>query len=127
MIRIAIAEDHPEMRVSLRLLINLFEDMELIWEATSGQEALGCIKRIPPDVLVMDIRMPELDGLLATKQISDLSVHTCVILISLQRGSFIAGQAKAAGAHGFLPKEDLVSLLYPAVEAVLKGETFFAE
>jgi DNA-binding NarL/FixJ family response regulator len=127
MIRVGIAEDHPEMRVSLRLLIKLFKDMELVWEASHGQEALACLKRLPPDVLVMGVHMSEANAFAATKQIIDLAAHTRVILISFQRGSFIVRQAAAAGAHGFLPKEDLAILLQPAIEAVLRGETFFTE
>lgn len=125
MIHVAIADDHPEMRVALRLCVKLSEDLELVCEAVNGQEALDCVRRLQPDVLVMDIRMPVLDGLAATKQIIDLGVRTRVILISAQIGSFIAMQAAAAGAQGFVPKDDVAASLLQAIEAVHRGDTFF--
>ena len=125
MIRIAIADDHPEMRVVLRLLLRLSKDMELVCEASNGEEAVDCVRRLQPDVLVMDIHMSVLDGLGATKQIVNLAVRTRVILISSQIGSSIVMQAVAAGAQGFVPKDDVAMSLLSAIEAVDRGETFF--
>lgn len=125
MIRVAIAEDHPEMRVVLRLLLKLFQDLELVCEASNGLEAVDCVKRIQPDVLVMDIHMPVLDGLAATEQIIGLRVRTRVILISSNRGNPIFWQAAYAGAQGFVPKDEVAVSLLPAIEAVHRGETFF--
>ena len=111
MIRVAIVDDHPEMRVALRILMSLSKDIELVYEASNGQEAVDCVRRLQPDVLVMDIHMPVLDGFAATKQITDLSLPTRVILISSYKGSFIARQAAAAGAHGYVPKDDVPASL----------------
>ena len=128
MIRVALADDHAEMRVTLRLLLSLSsKDIELVCEASNGQEAFDCVKRLQPDVLVMDIHMPIMDGFAVTKQIINLSIPTDVILISTERGSFIARQAAAVGAKGFVPKDDGPKLLIPAVEAVYRGESFFVE
>jgi DNA-binding NarL/FixJ family response regulator len=126
MIRIAIADDHPEMRLALRLLLKLFTDVELVCETSNGQEAVDCVRRLQPDVLVMDIHMPVLDGLAATKQIVALRVPTRVILISSLIGRLVARKAAAAGAQGFVPKDDLGTFLLPAIEAVHRGETYFA-
>lgn len=125
MIRVAIAEDHPEMRVVLSLLVRFSSSMRLVGEAGNGQEALDCVKRLQPDVLVMDIYMPELSGLAATRRISELALPTRVILISFERGSFFTRQAVDVGAQGFVSKDDLATLLLPAIEAVHRGETFF--
>ena len=127
MIRVAIADDHPEMRVALQLLLNISNEIEIVCEAINGKEAVDCVKRLQPDVLVMDIHMPVLDGFGATLQIADLLVPTRVILISTYRGSFIISQAVAVGAKGFVPKDDLVTFLRQAIEAVHRGETFFVE
>ena len=127
MIRVAIADDSAEMRTALRLLIKLYKDLELVGEAADGQEALDCVKRLHPDVLVLDIRMPVMDGLAVTKQIRDWEVGTWVILISFDIGDYIVEKAAEAGAQGYIRKDDLANQLYPAIEAVLRGEAFFTK
>jgi len=127
MIRVAIADDHPEMRVALRLLLSLSKEIEIVCVTSNGQEAVDCVKGLQPDVLVMDIHMPVLDGFAATKQINDLSIPTRVILISTETGIFIAMQAVAAGAQGFVPKDEVAKSLLSAIETVHRGETFFVE
>jgi DNA-binding NarL/FixJ family response regulator len=127
MIRVAIAEDHPEMRVALRLLLSLSKEIEIVCETSNGQEAVDCVRRLEPNVLVMDIHMPVLNGFAATQQITDSSVSTRVILISTDRGSFIARQAAAVGAQGFVPKDEVAKSLLPAIEIVYGGELFFMQ
>jgi DNA-binding NarL/FixJ family response regulator len=127
MIRVALADDHPELRLAVRLLLRLSDEIELVCETDNGQDALDCVRTLQPDVLVMDMQMPVLDGISATKQIVDLLLPTQVIIISLNRGSFIATKAAEAGAKGFLAKEDLAEFLLPAIEAVHQGKLFFRE
>jgi DNA-binding NarL/FixJ family response regulator len=127
MIRVALADDHPELRLALRLLLRLSDEMELVCETGNGQDALDCVTSLQPDVLVIDIQMPVLDGFAVTKHIIDLSLPTRVLIISLTRGSFIARKAADVGAKGFLPKDDLAVYLLPAIEAVHRGELFFRE
>jgi DNA-binding NarL/FixJ family response regulator len=127
MIRVALSDDSPEMRVTLRLLLGLSENIEVICETSNGQEAVECIKNLQPDVLVMDIRMPVLNGFEATKEIIDLAVPTRVILISADLGSFITKQAAAVGAKGFVPKDDVATSLLLAIETVHQGKSFFKE
>ena|SRR5687768_14291579 len=127
MIRVALADDHPELRLALRLLLRLSNDLEIVCDASDGQEALDCAVRLQPDVFVLDIQMPGLDGFTVTKKIVDLALPTRVLIISLTRGSFILQKAVEAGAKGFLAKEDLAAFLLPAIEAVHRGELFFKE
>lgn len=127
MIRVAIADDHAEMQVALRLLLSLSEDVEVVCAVGDGKDAVDCAKQLQPDILVMDIQMPGLDGLEATKQIVSLGLPTRVILISIYRGSYLVRQAQAAGAKGFLPKDDLATSLRQAVKAVFGGEEIFVE
>jgi len=127
MIRVAIADDHPEMRVALRLLLSKADNIELVCEVVCGWEAVDCVWRFRPDVLVMDVNMPDLDGIAATKEIAKLPVPTRVILISLARDRSFSQQAAGAGADGFIPKDNLVDSLLPAIEAVLRGEQFFPD
>jgi DNA-binding NarL/FixJ family response regulator len=127
MIRVAIADDNAEMRVALRLLLSLSREIELVCEAANGEEALDCVIRLQPDVLVMDIYLPDQDGFAVTEQIVEQRMRTRVILISLEIGSFVVMQAISAGAQGFVAKDDVARSLFPAIEAVQRGETFFME
>jgi DNA-binding NarL/FixJ family response regulator len=127
MIRVALADDHAEMRVTLRLLLSLSKDIELVCETSNGREAVDCAKRLQPDVMVMDIHMPVLDGFAATQQITELSVPTRVILISTHIGKFVARKAATVGAKGFVPKDEVAKSLLSAIETVHRGETFFVE
>ncbi len=127
MIRVAIAEPHPEMRSAIRLLLGLSSNMEVVFEAENGQQAIEYVEQHQPDVLVMDILVPVLNGLSATRQINDLLLLTRVILISsLTRYGVVEG-AMAAGAHGFVPKEELVAMLPEAIETVYQGGRYFSE
>jgi two-component system response regulator DegU len=125
MIRVAIADDHPEMQVALRLLLSLSEEIEIVCATSNAQDALDCVQTHSPDVLVMDIQMPGLDGLEATKQIVNLAVPTRVVLISIYGDSFLVRLAKEFGAKGFLPKDNVARYLIQAVEAVYRGEELF--
>ncbi|MCI0731828.1 MAG: response regulator transcription factor [Chloroflexi bacterium] len=127
MIRVAIADDHPELRVALRLLLSTATDITIVCEASNGREAVRCVKRHRPDVLVMDIQMPEVDGLAAARQIADLRSATSVVLISTEEGRAISRRAAAAGARGFVPKSRLVDSLLLAIETVHRGQPFFLE
>ena len=127
MIRVALSDDSPEMRVTLRLLLGLYDNLELVCETSNGQEAVDCVKNLHPDVLVMDIHMPVWNGFEATKAITVLVVPTRVILISSERGSYVARKAAAVGAKGFVPKDDVAELLVQAIETVNRGELFFME
>jgi DNA-binding NarL/FixJ family response regulator len=125
MIRVAIADDHPEMQVALRLLLSLSEEIEIVCATGNAQDALDCVQTHSPDILVMDIQMPGLDGLEATKQIVNLAVPTRVVLISIYGDSFLVRLAKEFGAKGFLPKDNVARYLIQAVEAVYRGEELF--
>jgi DNA-binding NarL/FixJ family response regulator len=127
MLRVAIADDHPDMRVALRLLLSLSKATEIVCATSNAEDALDCVRSFGRDVLVMDIQMPGLDGLEATKQIVELAVPTRVVLISIFRGSYLVRQAKAAGAKGFVPKDDVARHLIQVVETVSRGEEMFIE
>ena len=123
-IRIAIAEDHPEMRVVLGLLVRFYTDLELVCDVDNGDDAVDCARRLQPDLLVMDIRMPVLDGLAATKQIIE-AAGTKVILISSDTGKYMDRNAAEAGAKGYVSKDNLARDLHRAIQAVHSGGTFF--
>ena len=109
------------------MLLNLSTEIELIYETDNGQAAVDCAKRLQPDVLVMAVHLPGLDGFTATKQITGLPVPTRVILISLDNGSYVVRQAAEVGAQGFVAKEDAARQLLSAIKTVHQGETYFLE
>lgn len=125
MYRIGLADDHKELRTAIRLLIVMSDDMDIAFLAENGREAVEKVKQYKPDVLVMDMRMPELDGLSATEEILALSVGTRVILTSSYDYVAINAIAQEAGAFGFIHKNDLVEQLRTAIRIVAKGGTFF--
>jgi DNA-binding NarL/FixJ family response regulator len=127
MIRVALADDHSEVLLALKLLLRLSEEIEIVCEAMDGQQALDCATSLQPDVLVIDVQMPVLDGLAVTKRIVELSLPTRALVISLNRGSYIAKQAALAGARGFLAKDDLALYLLSGIRAVHQGELYFRE
>ena len=127
MIRVAIADDHPELRLALRLMLHLSRDITVVCERSNGQEAIDCVTQLQPDVLVMDIQMPVLNGFEATRQIVQLSVPTRVILISSYHERFFVREAAEAGAKGFVLKDDVPRYLLRAIEAVQRGELFFKD
>lgn len=127
MIRVALTEDHPDMREALRGLLSMSRDIELVSETDNGKEAIDCARQVQPDVLVMAINIPVINGFAATKQIADLPVPTRVILISLDSESYILNQAAAVGAQGFVAKDNAATQLLSAIRTVHRGETYFVE
>jgi DNA-binding NarL/FixJ family response regulator len=113
------------MRLVLRLLLRLYPEIDVIGEAVNGQEALDCVNLLQPDVLVMDVYMPVLDGWKATEQMVSQGVSTRVILISLEVGDYMIRKATESGAQGFVTKGDLATNLRAAILAVHEGATFF--
>ena len=127
MFRVGLAEDHAELRTTIRLFLGLSKNVEVVFEAKNGREAIDAVQQHQPDVLVMDVRMPELDGLAAARQIANLSLPTRVILITSFKGPGIVQAVIDAGAHGFVSKDDLIELLPLAIETVGQGGRFFTK
>lgn len=127
MLRVALAEDHAELRTTIQLFLGLLKNIDVVFAVTNGREAIEGVQQHQPDVLVMDMRMPEVDGLEAARQIADLSLPTRVILISSFKEIDVLQAVIAAGAHGFVCKDDLIELLPIAIETVYHGGRFFTK
>lgn len=125
MIRVAIADDHPVVRDGLRALFATMPDVELVAEATNGREAVRAAVTTAPDVLVMDLRMPDLDGTAATAQIQKVAPGVAVLVLTMFDDDESVFSAMRAGARGYLVKGATQSDISQAITAVASGGAIF--
>jgi DNA-binding NarL/FixJ family response regulator len=125
MITVLIAEDHPLLREGLRLLLELEEDIQVIGEALNGREAVDLAAEHHPDVVLMDVQMPFMDGIEATRLIRSSSPGTSVLMISALSREEVITQAISAGASGFVSKQTTLHNVPRAIREVCKGNGFF--
>jgi DNA-binding NarL/FixJ family response regulator len=117
-IRVLIVDDQPRARKSLKALLSTWSQVGEMHEGCSGREALQLVKEFRPDVVLMDVRMPEVDGLTATVQIKALWPQVKVILLSLYPE--YRGEALAAGADAFISKGDAPRELLDLLSAIMQ-------
>ena len=116
-ITLLLADDCLAVRYGLKLWLRLEPDMAVVGEASSGVEALSLALRLRPDVIVMDVRMPQLDGIATTKQLRALLPKTPIILLSIDDDPTLRTRALAAGATRFLSKFETLTTLPDAIRA----------
>ena len=126
-ITVFLADDHAIVRDGLKLLLERAGDFEVIGQAGSGRETVKEAQRIKPDVVLMDIAMPELNGIEATRQLIDLLPETKVIILSMHATSEHIFQALQAGASGYLLKESVGEEVVSAVNEVVKGQRYLSK
>lgn len=125
-ITVLLAEDHQIVREGLRILLEGERDIEVVGEAVSGREAVDRVRKLRPDVVVMDIAMPLLNGLEATSQIRQFSPETRVLILSAHSDDAYVEKALALGAAGFLIKQSSVHVLKDAIREAHKGNVFYS-
>jgi DNA-binding NarL/FixJ family response regulator len=125
-IRILVADDHGVVRKGLRLQLEQHQAFEVVAEASDGREAVKLAEEFRPDVVIIDIAMPGLNGIDATAQIVKSQPRIGVIVLSMHSDESYLVRALTAGARGYLLKDTADTDLQPAVEAVAKGKTFFS-
>ncbi|MFJ3215721.1 response regulator [Kitasatospora sp. NPDC086801] len=127
MIRVVLVDDQPLIRTGLRVLIADTPDLEVVGEAGNGAEAVDLVGRLRPDVAVMDIRMPGMDGIEATRRITadpDLPTHV-LVLTTFDDDDYVYG-ALRAGASGFLVKDLALETILDGVRVVAAGDALIA-
>ena len=124
-IRVLLAEDHSVVREGLRLLLDTQPDIRVVAEAVTGHEAVRLAAELRPEVAVMDIAMPDLDGIQATAQIVQQAPETRVLILTMHDSDAYFFRAVDAGASGYVLKRAASEELIHAVRAVARGEAFF--
>ena len=125
-IRVLLADDHGVVRKGLRYLLQKSPEMKVVGEAADGREAVAMAEELNPDVVVMDIAMPQLNGIDATAQIVKKNPRTGVIMLSMYSDETYLVRALGVGAKGYLLKDSTESDLVRAVQAVSQGRPFFS-
>jgi DNA-binding NarL/FixJ family response regulator len=124
-LRIMIADDHEVVRRGLCTLLQAHDGWEICGEATDGREAVEKAKQLKPDVVVVDVGMPNLNGLAATRQLTQQDRHCKVIVLTITDSDQVIREALEAGARGFVLKSDAARDLVSAVEALQRNRMFF--
>ena len=125
-ISVILAEDHTVVREGLRTLLEAEGDMTVVGEAETGRQAVRLARKLRPAIVVMDIAMPLLNGLEATRQIVAAVPTTKVIILSAHSDDAYIEQVTSVGAVGYLIKQTSANALATAIREVHKGSTFFS-
>jgi DNA-binding NarL/FixJ family response regulator len=123
-LRIVVVDDHAVVRRGVRSLLESHEGWEVVAEAATGREALEAVKRHQPEIVVMDLSLPELNGLEATRQITHASPQTEVLVLTMHHSEELARQVLKAGARGYVLKSDADHNLIAAVDALRQHKPF---
>lgn len=124
---IVLADDHELVRAGIRSILGTFPGVTVMAETGDGKEALDLVRRLEPDVLLLDITLPGLNGLEATARIDKLGLSTRVLMLSMHAGPDYVARAIQAGAAGYLIKDSAVDELAIALESVLRGRQYFSQ
>lgn len=124
-LRTLIADDNPTMRKILRALVDGYRDLSVVGEAINGEEAIRRARDLQPDLIIMDLSMPVLDGLSAAGIIKHDRPGTEILMFSMHEIPDFVQAAKKLGLSGFVPKRQASSTLLPAIDAVLCHQTYF--
>lgn len=123
-IRVVLADDHTLFRAGVRVLLRQAPDIDIIGEANSSEEAIAVAERLSPDVLVLDLEMPDCSGLAATQELTNRVASVKVLILSMYSEDEYLLPVLDAGACGYLTKESAEQELLEAIRAVARGDTY---
>lgn len=123
-IRLLLVDDHQIVRAGLRMLFQAEADMEIVGEAESGEEALAAVAKLKPQVVIMDVAMPGMNGIEATRRIRELSPETAVLALTMHEDEQYFFEMLNAGAAGYIPKRAAPDDLVAAIRVVHQGNVF---
>ena len=122
MIRVLIADDHAIVRTGLRALLKSEPDLELVGEATGGYEAIDLVGKTHPDILILDLSMPDLDGIAVTRQVKPQYPDLRILILTVHEDEAMLREAIKAGASGYLLKRAAEAELLSAIATVRRGD-----
>jgi two-component system response regulator NreC len=125
-IRILLADDHVLVRQGFKLILSEQPDMQIAGEAANGREAVEQAEKLQPDIVVMDVTMPELNGIEATRRITAAAPRARVLALSMHKDAVYVREILRAGARGYLLKDSADADLIAAVRSVAKGEAYLS-
>ena len=125
-IRVLLADDHAVVRRGFRMILDSQADLEVIGEVANGREAVASAAELQPDVIVMDVTMPELNGIEATRRIAEVAPRARVLALSMHKDAVYVREILRAGAKGYLLKDSEEGDLIAAVRSVARGEGFLS-
>jgi len=125
-LRLLIADDHPLFRHGIRELLNLVPDIQVVGEATTGEEAITQAEALHPDAILMDINMPGINGIEATRRILHNSPHIRILVVTMFEDDATVFAAMRAGARGYILKDAEKENILRAIQAVGKGDAIFS-
>ena len=122
--RIILADDHTLVRQGIKKILEENPDLEVIGEAADGQEAVNLLKKLQPDLVILDIQMPRMNGLEAAKMIRERCPAIKILILTMHKEDEYFRQAREIGVQGFVFKQDVDLVLLSAVKAICSGKAF---
>ena len=124
--KIILADDHLMFRQGIKKILEEINDIEVIGEARDGLELLSLVKKMPPDIVILDISMPNIRGIEATREIKMIDAKIKVLILTMHKSREYLFHAISAGAEGYLLKEDADSELFSAIEKIRRGRAYIS-
>jgi DNA-binding NarL/FixJ family response regulator len=124
-LRILIVDDHEAVRAGVRVILSSREGLEVCGEAANGREAVAKARQLMPDLVILDVTMPVLDGFSAAREIHKLLPNVAILLLSMHESPNMLNIARSSGAQGYVAKSEGAAVLLRAVDAVAHSRTFF--
>lgn len=121
--KVVLVDDHRMVREGLKALLSGEEDIQVVGEASSGEEALDRVRELRPDVLIMDLQMPGMGGLEAIRQVKDMSPGTSIVVLTVDNAEVVLLEAVRAGAAGYVLKDASAELLVQSIRLIKEGGT----
>ncbi len=123
-IKILLADDHTIVRQGLKLILSSQKDLEVIGEASNGREVIELAKRLQPDIVLMDVAMPEVNGIEATRSLMEMNSRLRILVLSMHKEAVYVREILKAGARGYLLKDVIDTELLNAIRSVARGDGY---